>query len=333
MPGRVIVVDDVASGDPGRVPQRQVVVQYGVLDPGDELANAQAARGRPNLLDQRTRVRPRHAVPFLVNIEVLVADHVQQHAPAVLVGEPLPPVVRGEVPRTAKVRVVHAEDELLAVKQREVDAVGRLEIGHVVRQLHQHGHAAAAIVGPDERPARVDRVEHRQRQRIVVGAQQDPLLALGVPLDDEIGHGDLRAVHGVPDVELLELDLATQLAEVLRKQLLLGLHPLRAATPRPDGADLPQVLVRPGAVERDVLQPELGIARLGAAVWSVVHDNRDVADHQAANHHRCDQEDGLAGHLPRRLGGFRPCRLLAAAALCHIDIVTYGRAPVPSQSE
>ena len=56
------------------------------------------------------------------------------------------------------------------------------------------------------------------------------------------------------NLEILPMDHVAQRGEVRLEQLLLGLHALGAARPPADVADLLEVLVGPGAVERDVLE-------------------------------------------------------------------------------
>ena len=120
-------------------------------------------------------------------------------------------------------------------------------------QFHQHGHAAGIVVGADEQAARVLAVEHRVRQRVVVGAEQDPLPTIRIPPDDQVRHRHLRPVERMAHAEPLHLNLPAALAEMLGQQLLLGLHAGRSARTPPDRAELFQVFVRPGAAERNIL--------------------------------------------------------------------------------
>ena len=77
----------------------------------------------------------------------------------------------------------------------------------------------------------------------------------------------------MPHAKPLELDLAAELLEMLGQQLLLGLHAGRAAGPRPDRAELLQILVRPGAVEGDVFQLQRR-GRRGAAIGPAVAEQQ-----------------------------------------------------------
>ena len=231
---------------------------------------------------------------FLVDLQIGVTDHVQQHAPAVAMRRRIVGVCTGEVLRSPKVLVSLTENELLAVEKHEVHAVLARQVGHLVAQLHQYRYAAGAVVGPHKRSPRVATVEHRKRQGVVMGAKQDPLLALGVPLDDQVGHGQPGAVHGMAGPEPLKLHLSAKLLKMRSQQLLLGLHAGRSAGAPPDGTDLPQVLVRPGPVKRDVFQPQLGRRGLGAAVVPPIAKDRQVAEHRAAGHDNHRQKHRLA---------------------------------------
>ena len=90
-----------------------------------------------------------------------------------------------------------------------------------------------------------------------MGGQQNPLLAVRVPLDDQIRHRHRRPVEGAAGPKLLITNVASQLAKVFDQQLLLGLHAGRAADARPNGANLLQILVSFGSVEGDVGQRQL----------------------------------------------------------------------------
>ena len=89
-----------------------------------------------------------------------------------------------------------------------------------------------------------------------MGAQQQPVLALGLPANDDVRHVDVGAIQRMPGPEPLELDPRAQLLEMVGQQFLLGGHGGRPAGPRADRHKLLQVLVGPSAVERDVFKPQ-----------------------------------------------------------------------------
>ena len=66
-------------------------------------------------------------------------------------------------------------------------------------------------------------------------------------------------VGRIGGLEPLELDLRPQLFEMFGQELLLRRHRLRTAAARPEVAKLLQVVVGRGAVEGDLLQPQLRV--------------------------------------------------------------------------
>ena len=93
---------------------------------------------------------------------------------------------------------------LLAVEKNKIDSISRPEIADVVPELHEQGHAAPSVVGADKLPAAGrERVRNliRKRPRIVVTTEQDPLLGLRVPGDDEVAHPHRLAIEGVSRIE------------------------------------------------------------------------------------------------------------------------------------
>ena len=59
--------------------------------------NAQSGGGRPNCFDQRPGIFPSQTIALLVNLQVLVADHVQQHAPTIAIFGRLVDIFPGKI--------------------------------------------------------------------------------------------------------------------------------------------------------------------------------------------------------------------------------------------
>ena len=104
--------------------QRNVVVaEDSTSSFRNELADAQSPGSRPDVGDQPARVAPPYAVALLINAQVGVADHVQQHTVSrPELGATLG-VVSGKIFRAKEDTVMVLENELLAVEQHEVDAI------------------------------------------------------------------------------------------------------------------------------------------------------------------------------------------------------------------
>ena len=109
----------------------------------------------------------------------------------------------------------------------------------------------ALSLAPTNASARVLRIAQGERQRVVMAAEQDALLLLRVPADDDVGHRHAGAIPRVAGGEALQLDLPAEFFEVAGEQFLLAGHGGRAAAARPEGAELLQVVVGARAVEAD----------------------------------------------------------------------------------
>src|SRR5437879_5489943 len=80
--------------------------------------------------------------------------------------------------------------------------------------------------------------------------QQDPLFAVWMPVNDQVGNFNVLAGPRVTNGKRLLLDLTAELLKVLAKQFPLGSHPLRTARARTERADLFQVFERPRGIDR-----------------------------------------------------------------------------------
>ena len=107
-----------------------------------------------------------------------------------------------------------------------------------------------------------DRIEIAigQRPRVVVGGEQNPLLPLRMPLDDDVRHRHRRAAQRILGAELLQAHLAAELLEMLDEHLLLLLHAGRAARPRTDAHKLFEIAIRPLRIERILRRAPLPLA-------------------------------------------------------------------------
>ena len=234
--GHVIEIDDVASRNLGNVAQRHMVIAHQVPSSRNEFVHAEPRRGGPNFLHQRPGITPRAAVLLLVDLQVCVAHHIQQHAPPVFVLRWLAHVLLRK-PRTAeKIGVPPFDvDQLFPVEEHEVDPHIALQLRHQVRQFHQHGNATRSVVGADKRPRAV---LHRigvliwQRPRVVMRREQDPFFPLRMPFDDNVRQRHVAAAERVRRLKLLQRHLAAKPLKMVANQLLLLLHTRRSAGPR-----------------------------------------------------------------------------------------------------
>ena len=120
---------------------------------------------------------------------------VQEHGITILEGRRVLYIIVGKILGTKKVLAVVREDELLAVKEDEIDAHLGWMLGQLVAQFHENRHAAAVVVGPHEAAMGIDRVVNRKGQRVVVAAEHDPLSILGIEPHDHICHRHVSADH------------------------------------------------------------------------------------------------------------------------------------------
>ena len=126
-----------------------------------------------------------------------------------------------------------------------------------------------------------------------MAAEYNPLLRLGIPADNQVGHGHGRAVFGIGRSELLQLDLAAKPLEMVDQQFLLGEHGRRAAPPRPQRAELLQIVISPDAVEGDVF------VRRNRLRW--------VCRLPPHGRHGCDRQQHHSGQ-EHRLAGKAACQ-------------------------
>ena len=125
-----------------------------------------------------------------------------------------------------------AVNQFLAVNEQKIDADRTLELRHRLAQFHQNRHAAGPIVRAQKRALRILRIAIGKWPRIVMGHQQYALLALRMPLDQQVRHRHRIAAERMPGGELLLGDRRPQLLEVIDQQLLLRGHAGRSTDPR-----------------------------------------------------------------------------------------------------
>ena len=190
-----------------------------------------------------------HARLFRKDVEVFVADHVDQHAGRVTMGRRSVPILRGEVSRAEKVSPRSLVDQLLAVEKDEIDAAGRMQVLHVVAEFHQQGDTAGSVVGPEEYAARIAPIPIGKGTRVVVAGDEDPLGRFGVPGDDQVRHPHGLAADRIGRIERLITHLRAEPTEVFGNQRLLFGHPTTAAGPWTDPTNLLQVAVGASRIE------------------------------------------------------------------------------------
>ena len=113
-------------------------------------------------------------------------------------------------------------------------------------------------------------------------------------MHQHVGHGDLRSVLRMGDLKPLEFDLAAEFLKILGKQLLLGLHAGRAAAARSDGAELLEIIVRPRAVEGDVLQLQRRDGGILAVVGTGTAEENERRQHGRAEQNRGGEQEASA---------------------------------------
>ena len=129
-------------------------------------------------------------------------------------------------------------------------------------------------------------------------------LLCGCQRINDVRHRHRRAVLRMRHAKSLELHLAAELLKMFGQQLLLGLHAGRAAGPRPDRAELLQILVGPGSVEGDIFQLQGGARRRRAAVLAKKNpgSHRRSAEHHDRRHrhgasrNKTPEKTRLLGH-------------------------------------
>ena len=163
-----------------------------VLGARDELPDAEPCRHAPQVVDHWPRVGPIHAVLLLKDLEGAVGNHVEDDAAAIPMWLGACLAGRGVLPceevRPQAVGIARSDDILLGVEEHEVDPDGPRQPAHGRGELHEHGHAAAAVVHAEEHAARFDRIAIGKRPRVVVGAEQHPVGTVGMPLHDQVFH-------------------------------------------------------------------------------------------------------------------------------------------------
>jgi hypothetical protein len=171
-------------------------------------------------------------------------------------------VLAGEVFAAEEVRVAIAVvNELLGIEEDEIDAVLALKRLHIMGELAKQSGPAGAVVGPNEYALGVDAVLIGERAGVVMGAKEDALGTFGMPLDDQVGEIDARAVERMPGRKLLADDAAAELFEMSGDVFLLPAHAFRAGDARANCTDVLQVSVRTLSVDGNVGKRQLRIDR------------------------------------------------------------------------
>ena len=124
------------------------------------------------------------------DLQIGVADHVQQHAPAVASGPFLLSFAysRAKYSEPKKNGSCSLKMNSSPSKNRKSTPYLLFSVRHVVGKLHQDRHAAGIVVGPDELALRVYRIVHRKWQRVVMGAKQDAIGGFRVPTHQDVRH-------------------------------------------------------------------------------------------------------------------------------------------------
>src|SRR5690606_32299621 len=103
---------------------------------------------------------------------------------------------------------------------------------------------------PEEQALWIDRILVGKGPRVVVGTEQNPLLPIGMPFDDQVRQFDARTVEWMAGGEPLKRNLAAELREVLLKVRLLLAHSFAAGNAGPNGANLLEITIGTFAIER-----------------------------------------------------------------------------------
>ena len=288
---------DEVDGRDAREQERSVVVLRGL---GDAEERALVAAGGGRRPADAAQLRRREEL--LLDVELLAADHVQQHDRGDRRG--LSPRLGVEValhvapaPEQRAALVPVEVEALFAVEEHQLD--GRLAAARAERgdERQQQPDAARAVVGADE-------VEVLLRQRVAAGAlgvvvagEHD---ALGPPTGDRRAHvaeGDALSAIGpgvAPGLEPLGLQLLDDvgqllgpagLAEVARaeadQRLAVSERALAEAVRGPRRRELERRCAIDGAA---VDQPDRAVARAGG----LLQDEREASDaDDQAEEQRC----------------------------------------------
>src|SRR6478672_4145758 len=115
--GRVIEVDDVDRWNASDLIERKVIIADFMSRAGDKLAHAEASRDAPNVVHDLLLLLRSQAVDLLINLELRVGDHVEQHAAAIAIARRIGNVLVGKMLAAQKVRIALAViDQLFAVE-------------------------------------------------------------------------------------------------------------------------------------------------------------------------------------------------------------------------
>ncbi len=226
-----------------------MVVPHFKLRPTLELADPHPLCDGPDTACDILRVA--QAVLLHRQIQILVADHINEHSADITVRRRIVAVPLRKVLRAVKELVVFAVDQFFTIEEDEVDSVPRPNVPDVMSEFHQQGDAAGAVVRPDEDSSRVTPIAVGVRPRVVMAAQQHAVFRSGIERHHQVGHANRCSVHGMRHVKRLRADLATKLSKVLDELSLLPLHSGRTADAPADLADLLQVNERAFRVERN----------------------------------------------------------------------------------
>ena len=201
------------------------------------------ATAQMSLTSCRGLRRP-HAVRLAINLQVDVADHVEQHAAAIPMRRRIGGVLAGKMLAAEKIRIALAViDQLFAVEQAR-NRRRTCTSGSGIEWASSQSSAVplAPSFAPMKTPLRIDGILIGKRPRVVVGTEQNPLVPLGMPLDDQVGQPDLVAVlQRMAGVELLQRHLAAQLLEMGLQIRLLPPHPLGRRDARADRTDFLEI--------------------------------------------------------------------------------------------
>src|SRR5262249_42664420 len=113
-----------------------------------------------------------HAVRFAINLQLRVADHVEQHAALVAMGRRAGLVLAGKMLAPQEKWIAGlVVDQLFAVEKGKINAIRGLKLGHMLGQLAEQRRAAGTIVSAQENTAAVDRIFIGKRPSIVMRTQ------------------------------------------------------------------------------------------------------------------------------------------------------------------
>ena len=207
--------------------------------------------------------------------------------------------------------------DFLSVEEHKINAPRGFQLGQVVRDLHQERHARRAVVGSDERNATLGGVEILvgEGPGVVVNADHDAFLAVGVPRADQVDHVHPFARLGVGGGEGLFGQGRPHCLEMLRDHLALPGVCGGSGGAGSDRADFLEIAIGALAVDRD-RRGELDrfLLRFG-----VNRTGRPEENDPQPRENQDDRQSGEAGPASARWAGFfgRHQGLRSARDLAH----------------